>query len=91
MGSESGLVCEFELECKCSCDGEELGHEFRGCKSRKGEEEDSRQLPGDEAKMALPLVGTGGGCGKGVSSTGDAGKLDMAGTCVSIKQRRGWV
>ena len=41
--------------------------------------------------MALPLVGTGGGCGKGVSSTGDVGELDMAGTCVSTKQRRGWV
>ena len=50
-----------------------------------------RQLPGDEAKMALPLVGTGEGYNKGVSGTGDAGEMDMAGTCVSTKRRRGWV
>ena len=37
--------------------------------------------------MALPLVGTGGGCGKSVSSTGEAGEMDMAGTCVSTEWR----
>ena len=40
--------------------------------------------------MELPLVGTSGGCGKGVSGIGDAGEMDMAGTCVSTEWRRGW-
>ena len=41
--------------------------------------------------MALPLIGTGGGCSKGMSGTGGASEMDMAGTCVSTEQRRGWV
>ena len=41
--------------------------------------------------MALPLIGTGGGCGKGMSGTGGTGEMDMAGTYVSTEQRRGWV
>ena len=56
--------------------------------SRKGEEDESRQLLGDEEKMALPLVGTGGGCGKSVSGTGGASEMDMVGTCVSTERRR---
>ena len=56
--------------------------------SRKREEDESRQLLGDEAKMALPLVGTSGGCGKSVSGTSGAGEMDMAGTCVPTERRR---
>ena len=56
--------------------------------SRKGEEKEARQLLGDEAKMALPLVGTGSDCGKSVSGTSGVGEKDMAGTCVSTEQRR---
>ena len=41
--------------------------------------------------MALPLVGTGGGCSKGVSGIGNAGEMDIVGTYVSTKRRRGWV
>ena len=41
--------------------------------------------------MALPLIGTGRGYDKGMSGTGGAGEMDMAGTCVSTEQRRGWV
>ena len=41
--------------------------------------------------MVLPLVGTGGGCGKSVSGTGGVSEMDMVGTCVSTKRGKGWV
>ena len=39
-------------------------------------------------RMALPLIGTSGGCGKSVSSTSGASEIDMASTCVSTERRR---
>ena len=38
--------------------------------------------------MVLPLVGTGGGCGKSVSGIGVVGEMDMVGTCVLTECRR---